>query len=408
MTDAKALADYSTLEEVAGSIGNSFHVAWRDRLISNLDRLLQAFRLRWPGTTIGYSYKTNYLSSFIEAADSWGAWSEVVSEGEFDFARSLGVRSDHIIVNGPVKSSLFLSRVLGSAARIHMDSLDELATAASIARSAGTTMDIGLRCDLGEPTLGTRFGIATWDSQLPRQVSAVGDCLRLTSLHVHHSGPRGAERFATRAEQLARVHADVFPDHPISMLDLGGGFGSELSAELARQIGQSPSYDAYAEAVVQGLRRVYGEGKGPDLVLEPGMGILADTMSFVTRIVSCKTDGGRAIAVVDGSFFSTLPLQGRVELPVQVVKAAGRRNGRVHSWRVVGATCMEIDVLRSALPADLAVGDFLVFSNVGAYSTSLTPVFITPVPPVVDGSSLPGVRLLSPAVPLTSRHGPKT
>jgi diaminopimelate decarboxylase len=44
---------------------------------------------------------------------------------------------------------------------------------------------------------------------------------------------------------------------------------------------------------------------------------------------------------------------------------------------------METDVLQPGFPGELGVGDFLVFGNVGAYTTVFKPPFIRLAPPML-------------------------
>jgi diaminopimelate decarboxylase len=60
--------------------------------------------------------------------------------------------------------------------------------------------------------------------------------------------------------------------------------------------------------------------------------------------------------------------------------AAGGRRALPGPIDVTGYTCMEIDVLQRGFPGELAVGDFLVFGNVGAYTSVFKPPFIRPAP----------------------------
>jgi diaminopimelate decarboxylase len=50
---------------------------------------------------------------------------------------------------------------------------------------------------------------------------------------------------------------------------------------------------------------------------------------------------------------------------------------------LVGYTCMEGDCLYHGYAGYLAPGDFVVFDNVGAYTSVLRPPFINPAPPMI-------------------------
>ena len=70
-------------------------------------------------------------------------------------------------------------------------------------------------------------------------------------------------------------------------------------------------------------------------------------------------------------------------IPHRII-SRGARTGPLQETDVVGATCMEVDVLYRGLLPSLQVGDAIEFQNVGAYSLVQSPAFIEyPAPAVV-------------------------
>ena len=63
----------------------------------------EAFSSRYPNVRFGWSYKTNYLRAICAVFHQEGAIAEVVSEFEYEKARSLGIEGKDIIFNGPYK-----------------------------------------------------------------------------------------------------------------------------------------------------------------------------------------------------------------------------------------------------------------------------------------------------------------
>ncbi|MGH9162820.1 MAG: hypothetical protein ACRD2X_22885, partial [Vicinamibacteraceae bacterium] len=171
----------------------------------------------------------------------------------------------------------------------------------------------------------------------------------------------------------------------LDFLNMGGGFSSRMSPELAAQFPAPPSrFDDYAAAVGGSMAEAYG-AEGPTLILEPGMGVLADTMTLATRVQVVKRLHGRNLAVVDGSIFNVKPLRGGVNLPLTVLPASSISDARVTGMvDVVGHTCMEIDVLHTGYPGTIAEGDWVLVENVGAYSNVLNAPFIQGTPAIVE------------------------
>ena len=64
-------------------------------------------------------------------------------------------------------------------------------------------------------------------------------------------------------------------------------------------------------------------------------------------------------------------------MPIQVIRSTNNRE-TVHNADFVGYTCLEHDVLYNDYNGEIAVGDYIVFDNVGGYSNVSKPPFIRP------------------------------
>jgi diaminopimelate decarboxylase len=377
---------WSQLDALARQHGNSFFLADLDRFRLNFTRLRDCFQARYPRTAIAYSYKTNYLPAFARLADDLDAHAEVVSWFEYEYARALGVDSRRIIFNGPIKSRSDLTRAIIEGAWLNVDSLDELRTLLDLDLSVSAPVAVGLRCHLGDNTPGSRFGIDLASDAGRRAVAAIDGAkqYRLAGLHVHHSANRRAEAYRERAARIVAVHREELDDRPLEYIDIGGGFAGPMPPELSSQVGVTETYDDYAEAIGSIMRDAYGED-GPILILEPGMALVSDAMTFVTRVEVLKSAPGADYAVVDGSVFNIKPLRHSINLPLLPVRRPGV-HGMAGIWDVVGHTCMErsVDLLHSGYRGTLSQGDFVMLSNVGAYSTVLNAPFIHGTPPILS------------------------
>lgn len=401
-----ALRLWENLSAAATKHGGSFYLADIRRFEANYRRLLDAFRRIYARTSIGYSYKTNYLPAFVLRADALGAYSEVVSQFELDFARALGVPAQRIIFNGPIKRPADLFQALNTGARVNVDSMVESRQLMKVAVDLPTQRPVGIRCWLGPDTPGSRFGIdleSTEGQETMAALDAVPN-LRIAGLHCHFSGDRSADQYRRVTRGLIRLHQMVLSNRPLDYIDVGGGFASNMSSSLAAQLPVRPStFEEYADAVATEMRAAYGAG-GPELILEPGMGLLADVMILVTRVEAVKRLGSRRLAVVDGSIFNIKPLRGGVNLPVRLVAAdqAGMlsdrdQNEAVESWDIVGHTCMEIDVLHQGYIGPIRPGDYVVIENVGAYTNVLNAPFIRGTPAILEYGDDGVGELLRPA-----------
>jgi diaminopimelate decarboxylase len=391
-----AQLDWESCNKAAAVHGNSFYLADVDHFERNCRQLLTSFQSIYPNTHIGYSYKTNYQPDFARRAHAIGAYAEVVSRFELELAEQLGVPGEQIIFNGPIKRADDLVYAFSIGARINVDSIAELQEIARLTRGTALPHSIGVRCFLGGNTPNSRFGIdvASPDGAAALQSIIQHSSMRLSGLHCHHSGNRSPERYRARARAMISLHRTLLRDVPLEYLDIGGGFASSMSAGLAEQLSaQVATFADYADAIAGEFYSAYGDS-GPQLVLEPGMAVVADAMVFITRVETVKRLGHRQLAVVDGSIFNIKPLRGSINLPLTLiprVKSESRMGGL---WEVAGNTCMEVDILHTGYEGTISSGDFIAIENVGAYSTVLNAPFIHGTPAVLDFcGDLPGRTL---------------
>jgi diaminopimelate decarboxylase len=364
-----------TARELLDAYGSPLWLADVDRFRSNLERFGAAWRTEWPHTQIAYSYKTNRLLAFLEAAELGGAGAEVVCEAEYTLAAAV-IEADpaRIVVDGPAKPDSLLARAGRAGALVLADSTAELERAAALG-----VRRIGLRVALESFTgARTRFGIAP--QAIPsaaRTAASFGLDIHTLSTHLvstdfePQSGrvvvrwPRSPREHAEAALLLARLARQLRRDgHYIRNIDLGGGFPP------ADRVG------AHARLVAAALRKGGFDGT---LVLEPGRALVADAVALVFTVVAVKllADGTRCLVCDAG----TNLLPGSLSAPpaIEALECSGPHSRAM----VTGPLCLNVDVLhpRAILPP-VGPGAVLVARNVGAYEQASSTQFGEPRPAV--------------------------
>jgi diaminopimelate decarboxylase len=388
-----------TARELLAQYGSPLWLADVDRFRSSLERFGTAWRREWPNTQIAYSYKTNRLLAFLEAAELGGAAAEVVCEAEYELAVAV-VEADpaRIIVDGPAKRDSLLSRAGAAGALVLADSAAELERAAERG-----VRRIGLRVALESFTgAPTRFGIAP--AEIPAAAGAAaafGLTVETLSTHLVSTDfdrdtaqvvvrwPRPPAEHARAAAVLAELAGGLGAQgHVVETLDLGGGFPP------------SHSTDGHVREVVRALR---GAGFAGSLVLEPGRALVADAVDLAFTVVAVKTlaDGRRCLVCDAGT--NLLPGALTAPPPIEAPERSGPRSPAV----VTGPLCLNVDVLHpsAALPP-VQPGTVLVAREVGAYQQASSTQFGEPRPAVAvreDGSW----RLHTPAEKLEPLAQPK-
>jgi diaminopimelate decarboxylase len=383
-----AIPDYRALDRLCRQLGNAFYVYDEEVFVANYEALLAAFRRHYEPTSIAYSYKTNYMPPICARVHRLGGYAEIVSGMEYEMVRALGIADHRVIFNGPCKDIGTIEAVLVRGGIVNVDSSVDLAAVSAVARRhRRTRLNVGLRCNFSDPELPfSRFGLDVDGPEFQEAVAALRaqPNIRLGGLHCHYPN-RDLATFRVRTESLLRVCDSLWQEAP-DFLNLGGGFAGRMPPELASQFDYPvPSYREYADCVAGVIAARFGNGAGkrPQLFIEPGTGVVANCLSFVTRITSTKTVRDERIAACSGSVFNTAPTAKSIALPIRIVAQARRRGGPMPT-HIVGYTCIESDYLARGLRADVMVGDFVVIDNVGSYSIVMKPPFILPNAPIVQ------------------------
>lgn len=395
----------SEIKSLTSQYGSPFYLIDRAKFEANFDALTTAFQSRYSPFVLAYSYKTNYIPYLCRIVRDKGGWAEVVSRMEYDLALKVGSDPARIIFNGPVKRPDDIVLALSGGSMVNLDSASEIEAVLDFAAAHPDQMiPVGLRINIG---LSDAAGVSHIQNSLkvgrfgfdPVELDAV--CKKLTirnnitvvSLHGHTSTTgRSVWCFTIIAETLVGL-AEKYFSKTARYINIGGGMFGFILPE--HRWCETPSFDDYAGAVCGVLNQCdWVRQTKPTLVIEPGIAMVANAVSFVTQVVSVKHVRDKTFVTVDGSAFNSKPTFHRINPPFQVLSDSGD-TGPVQTFDVVGSTCMEKDILLTDVSAPLpAEGHYLKLDNIGAYTVVMTPPFINPAPAILarDGDGIICVR----------------
>lgn len=327
---------HAELSVLADHWGEHFYLAYPEQFAGNLARFHAAFAAAWKRSTLCYSVKTNYLPAFLAIARDAGHGAEVVSGAEYELARRLGFPPERIVLNGPVKSAGLLRAALDAGSSVHLDSPYEIDAIERFAPQSDTRKwQLGLRCN---PDLGnaSRFGFDVPSGELvraARRLEAIPG-VRVRGLHLHQNQPKTLPAFVARMRGVLDAAGEIFGTRPPEYLDVGGGFHSPAALTAG------PSFEEYAAVAAEELTRRCGPDT-PELILEPGVAVTLDTMSYVCRVLDVKTAGGRRVAVTTGSMQTIHPTDYErhevvtVVSPARLSRSAGTPASTTTFWRSI-------------------------------------------------------------------------
>jgi diaminopimelate decarboxylase len=374
------------LEKVSSKYGESFYLLDSKQFEKNFLELQKAFRDIYPNSHIAYSYKTNYTPKLCKLVDKLGGYAEVVSDMECNIALKVGVFPQNIFFNGPYKNLDVVEKLLLDGGTVNIDSDYELEFIKNVSKkNPEKQFSVGLRCNFDiNDGVTSRFGFDVGTDEFTsiiNSIRATGNII-LKGLHCHFA-TRSIQTWPGRAKGMLELIEKYFNEPPV-FISLGGGLFGKMGESLKAQFDvEIPTYEEYAKAVAIQFRDFYSEidsARQPKLIIEPGSALVGDAMKFAARVINIKDIRGKKIATLAGSIYNINPTLNKKNPPISVYHNSSNLNGQ-NSYMDLdfgGFTCIESDYLYRGFSGNLAVGDYVVFDNVGSYSVVLKPPFILP------------------------------
>ena len=372
------IENYQLITELVEKYGSPFYLFNEKEFIENYHDLYNTFSKYYSKYNISYSLKTNYTPYIVSLVKKCGGYAEVVSGMEYYIAKKVGYDDNKIIFNGPNKGKDGIQAFLNGCI-LNVDNLKELSTLCEVAKEhSSKDFEIGIRVniDVGQNFI-SRFGIDL--EQVEEAVDMIKKVpnIKLIGLHCHISRCRDKEAWARRTDIMLAL-ADKYFKQPPKYIDLGSGMFGKMDKEFAEQFDNIPTYQEYATVVAKKFAEHYKENmeESPILFTEPGTTLVNKYIDFVARVDCIKKIREKYFAVLDCSEHNLGETCTLKELPIRICK-----NGTQEVYEKLdftGYTCLEQDVMRKDYSGELAVGDYVIFGNVGGYSNVLKPPFIKP------------------------------
>ncbi|WP_228980670.1 diaminopimelate decarboxylase [Streptomyces sp. DH12] len=336
---------------------------------------------------------------------------DVCSGGELATALSAGMPADRIAFHGNNKTPDEIRRAVeAGVGRIVLDSFQEIARVAHVARSLDRRQRVQIRVTVGVEAhthefIATahedqKFGIALAGGQAAEAVRRVLglDSLELVGIHSHiGSQIFDMAGFEVAARRVVSLLAAVRDEHGVELpeIDLGGGLGIAYTPdddprephEIAKALGEIVTRECEAAGLAT-----------PRISVEPGRAIVGPTAFTLYEVGTVKVlEGLRTYVSVDGGMSDNIRTAlYDAEYSVSLVSRAS--DAEPVLCRVVGKHCESGDIVvkDAFLPADLAPGDLIAVPATGAYCRSMASNYNHALrPPVVavsDGAARVVVR----------------
>jgi len=342
-----------------------------------------------------YSVKTNSLPYVLKKAYANGYFAEVVSDDEYRLALECGFSKDRIVFNGPQKSKeIFIDALLGGAL-VNIETFREIEWLESEQLkgdfSIGLRMNINIsrvsQADENHDDDNSRFGFSCESGDFQRAVERICRLpnIRLDRIHLHRTSRTRSIGFYCNLigyamQQLLQLNLKI------KQIDIGGGFFGRMP--------EKPTYEDYASALYRTLNQ-YLDTSDTTVIIEPGNAIVASSFDFLTSVIDVKRHDNAHFVTIDGSRIDIDPLFHKNSYFYDIQYGGQEPKDLSLTQIIGGCTCLEYDRLMELRNRPLLqVGDKIRFHRVGAYTMTLTPLFIRYWPEVYvdDGQSFTLVR----------------
>lgn len=346
----------------------------RNRFDRNINSFRKSFRKYFDKFEIAYSTKTNPHPAILKAAKENGIKIEIVSHYEYDEVAKVGFMPDEVIYNGVIPHLFSKYTIASHGGKVNVENIFEMKQIAAIALKEKREIKIGIRLNInlhdGEGHC-SRFGVVPFSQEFFQFLNLQNDYCRINGVHIHIHGGRDIDSWKARAKKAGEVAAYLRSEY----IDFGSNLFGFMDKRLSEQFDNKiPSFDEYAEVIFNELGRFYN--KMPEIIIEAGTPIVADTVSAVGKVEYIKTglhkQAVSSLSIYDFGFFHGSDKK----VPVDVIHISG--NDAYRNLPIYGYACTEDDLLCRSYNGELSVGDILIFRNLGAYAYSLCSDFIKP------------------------------
>jgi diaminopimelate decarboxylase len=318
---------------------------------------------------ICYAVKANGNLALLRILAEEGAGADIVSGGELLRALAAGFAARDVVFSGVGKTDEELqAAITAGVGHINVESLSELARLATLAEAQGARVTIGVRINpdvtaethpyISTGQGGLKFGIPLDQFGEVLRVLEHTDALELGALAMHLGSQllsvtpwiAGVGRLL---EVLGQARA---AGHPVSVLDIGGGFGIRYHEE-------EPLDPA---SLVEAIRGPLATS-GCEVRVEPGRHLVGSAGVLLTRVVHRKHSGGREIVIVDAGMNDLLrPALYKAWHHVVPVQERGLAE---RATDIVGPVCETGDFLALERPLPpVEPGELLAVLGAGAYA----------------------------------------
>jgi len=344
-----------SVKHLAARYGTPLLIIDADRVRRQYRRLAAAL----PKVELHYALKPLPHFSVINTLRAEGAYFDLATNGEVELMRRLNVAPERCIHTHPIKRDSDIRTALAyGVTRFVIDNADELRKFVKYRNRCSLLIRVSFSSPEARVDLSRKFGC---DPDGVADLFRLAEELRIAvdglSFHIgsQAAGPAMFVEAIARCAELMRAASAI--GHPLSILDIGGGFPVEY-------LHPSMPIEEFCAPICSALQQL-----APSLrvIAEPGRYISAPAAIAVASVMGRALRGGRWWYYLDDGLYGSYSGQvyDHATYPLQALVPAGV----THPSVLAGPTCDSIDVINDHLDLPkLDVGDLIVGRVMGAYT----------------------------------------
>ncbi|MGW8181309.1 MAG: diaminopimelate decarboxylase, partial [bacterium] len=286
-----------------------------------------------------------------------------------------GFKPDEILFTGTSVAVDEMNYLINEGVRMNIDSISQMEKLLGLKVPESILLRVNPEVGAGHHehviTAGPDVKFGVWESQaLEAYQMALEAGVSHFGIQMHiGSGIVDVENYVKAVKRLLEIakHAHDAIGIDISYIDLGGGIAVPYRPEE-----KQTDLDAFIGRLYGFIKEKLSEfGLGsPEIWIEPGRYIVAESGVILTRVTTLKSSPGRMFAGVDAGF-NTL-IRPAMYGSYHHILNASAMNGAPQKYDVYGPLCESGDLFARdrEIPA-IKEGDLLAIMNAGAYGFSM-------------------------------------
>ncbi|XP_001381464.4 antizyme inhibitor 2-like [Monodelphis domestica] len=337
----------------------------------------QIFQQALPRVTPFYAVKCNNSPSVLQVLANLGTGFDCASQGELEQVLRMGIAPTRIIYANTCKQISHLQYAASHGVQLMtFDCEEEIAKIAKFYPTARLVLRLWTQDSESLFPLSAKFGapldqcghLLTLAKDLG--VTVVGACFHVGS---GCQTPQSFNEAIADARHVFDLGLQI--GHPMSLLDIGGGFPGKKNFV--------PTFEEMAAVINRALDQYFPEGSGVKIISEPGRFYATMVCTAALNIIGKKDlvaeQGGRKLMYYlnDGFYTSFAIIRREKESRTPLVVKKFNCKPLLYPSILWGPTCDAFDRLgpTDVLLPELHVGDWLIFEDMGAYTYTTSSNF---------------------------------